>query len=65
MLVKCSPIVILSYRFIEKKMKDDNSNPLKIKNHDWTWSTNVFIVETLFLYKGGFDPVFDPSNNLL
>ena len=34
MLVKCSPIVILSYRFIEKKMKDDNSNPLKIKNHD-------------------------------
>ena len=28
MLVKCSPGLILSYRFIQKKMKGENSNPL-------------------------------------
>ena len=30
MVVKCSPIVFLSYR----KVKGDNRNPLKIKNDD-------------------------------
>ena len=38
MLVKWSPVVILSYIFIKKrfiqKMKGDNSNPLKTKNND-------------------------------
>ena len=28
MLVKYSPVFILSYRFTEKKMKGENSNPL-------------------------------------
>ena len=28
MLVKCSPVLILSYRFIQKKMKCENSNLL-------------------------------------
>ena len=28
MLVKCSPIVISSYTFIQKKLKGDNSNQL-------------------------------------
>ena len=37
MLAKCFPIVISSYRLIQKKKKKiqgDNSNPLKMKNHD-------------------------------
>ena len=32
MLVKCSPIVISSYRFIQEILKYDNSNPLYLCN---------------------------------
>ena len=54
MLVKFSPIVISSYGFIQK-MKGDISDPLKIKINDWSKLTNVFVVGTLPLYKGGFE----------
>ena len=65
MLVKFSPIVISSYGFIQK-MKGDISDPLKIKINDWSKLTNVFVVGTLPLYKGGLNfrnpsPPFPPS----
>ena len=41
MLVKCPPLLILSYRFInKKKVKGDNLNPLKINKRVHSWNSH-------------------------